>query len=149
MLHEIDVPDDEPAGGERSEWHIIFDSWARSWRKSAWSGTVRNCDWDAVSRSASQEIVDRPTTAVRVVFSLDTEGRRRIKGYIVAEPSKKVIHWVYTKRDFRGQGVARALIEYMVRDTNPRDWVYTHRTVACQRLFRGMKHDKSYACQKG
>lgn len=148
-MHDIDVPSDAPEGGEKSEWNLIFDAWALSWRKSPWSGTVRNCDWDATSRAAMSEIVDRPTACVRVVWTMTADGVRRVKGYIVAEPSRRIIHWLFVKRDFRGQGVARALMKHVMEDDDKRSkWIYTHRTYACARLFRGMTHDKSYACRK-
>lgn len=149
-MHDIDIPSDAPEGGGKSEWNLIFDSWALSWRKSPWSGTVRNCDWPEVSKAASGEIVDRPTTCVRVAWIKTEDGVRRVKGYIVAEPSKKVIHWIFVKRDYRNQGVARALMQHVMGEDfgHRRNWVYTHRTYACARLFRGMQHDKAYACRK-
>lgn len=147
-MDQIDIPSDEPGGGEPSEWNLIFETWALSWRKSPWSGTVRNCDWDVTSRAASGELVDRATTRVFVLCSTTDTGVRRVKGYIVAEPGRKIIHWVYTKRDFRNQGVARRLMQHVMGDTRRAEWIYTHRTYACSRLFRGMKHDKSYACRK-
>ena len=142
MVHLTSTPDE-------SEWSLIFDSWARSWMKSPWSGTFRNCDWDDASRKASQELVDRPTTRVVVAYGFTEAGVRRVKGYIVYEPARRIIHWLYTKRDFRGQGVARQLLAFATESTERSTWVYTHRTNACSRLFRGMKHDKSYACTKG
>lgn len=149
MLHKVDT------APEGDEWNLIFDSWARSWMKSRWSGTVRNCDWDDTSRKASKELTDRPTTVVLVAYQPLEDGTRRVKGYIVAEPSKKVIHWVYTKRDFRNQGVARELLQHVMGEaaapfSNERkEWRFTHCTDACRRLFRNMRHDKSAACSKG
>lgn len=134
---------------EEKEWALIFDSWARSWMKSPWSGTVRNCDWPETSRKAAQEIVDRQTTVVKVAWGATENGERRVAGYIVYEPTRRIIHWLYTKRDFRGQGVARQLLAAATESTERSTWIYTHRTNACSRLFRGMKHDKSYACTKG
>ncbi len=142
MLHSIDFP-------AADEWEIIFDSWARSWMKSPWSGTVRNCDWNDISRKSATELVDRPSTVVLVAYQPLPDGTRRVKGYIVAEPGKKIVHWMYTKRDFRGQGVARELLQRVLAGTTRPEWRYTHRTHACTRLFKGMRHDKSAACAKG
>lgn len=141
-MHNIGVPEGE------TEWSLIWDSWARSWMKSPWSGTFRNCDWKELTRAVSQEIIDRPTTRVYVAWGETEDGTRKLKGYIVTEPSRKIIHWLYVKRDFRGQKVAKALLESALLDTDRRDWVYTHKTYACNYLLRGMKHDKSYACKK-
>ena len=130
------------------EWPLIFDTWSKSWMKSAWSGTVRNCDWAETSRKASGEIVDRATTRVTVLWTTTEDGVRRVVGYSVSEPSKKVIHWLYVKRDFRGYGNARRLLSEIMGNTSRAEWRYTHRTNACSRLFRGMVHDKSFACAK-
>lgn len=143
MLHYIDT------APEADEWNLIWDSWARSWMKSQWSGTVRNCDWKDVTSKSFKELVDRPTTIVYVAYEPLENGMRRMKGYIVAEPSRKIIHWLYVKRDYRGQGVARDLLDKVLIGSQRREWTYTHRTNACQRLFRGMRHDKSSACSKG
>lgn len=133
---------------EENEWPLIFDSWARSWMKSAWSGTFRNCDWDELSRKASSEIIDRPSTRVTVAYTFTDKNVRRVAGYVVYEPGIKVIHWLYVKRDFRGHGVARDLLREVLGSTAMPEWKYTHRTNACSRLFRNMIHDKSYACAK-
>jgi GNAT superfamily N-acetyltransferase len=130
------------------EWPFIFDSWANSWMKSPWAGTVRNCDWPEVSRKASSEIVDRATTRVTVLWQETEDGVRRIVGYSVSEPAQRVIHWIYVRRDCRGYGNGRRLLQEIMGDTRRSEWVYTHRTNACSRFFRGMKHDKSRACLK-
>ena len=132
-----------------AEWSLIFDSWARSWMKSPWSGTFRNCDYPAMSRASMSEIVDRPTTVVTVMWLTDEDGDRRVMGYSVSEPSRKLMHWVSVKRNHRGQGIAKLLTDHAVGGKDRSGWVYTHKTRACDRLFRGMRHDKASACMKG
>ncbi len=133
---------------EADEFSFIFDSWANSWMKSPWSGTFRNCDYQEMSRKSFSEIIDRPTTVVTVMWTGDADSRR-IVGYAVTEPSRKIIHWLYVKRDFRGFGSARRLLDNVLGDSKPTEWIYTHRTNACSKLFRGMRHDKAPACVKG
>ncbi len=130
------------------EYRLIFDSWARSWMKSPWSGTFRNCDYDAGSRAMMSEIIDRPGTRVTVlwVWTEDEVPVRRVVGYSVSEPARKVMHWVYVKDKSRGAGIGRRLVKEVLGETDPREWVYTHKTNACAKLFRGMRHDKAKAC---
>jgi ribosomal protein S18 acetylase RimI-like enzyme len=131
------------------EYPLIFDSWARSFMKSPWAGCTRNCDWDHVSRAASSEIVDRPTTRVTVLVTDTESGERRVIGYSVSEPSRGILHWLYVKRDYRGMGHGRRLLTEVIGNAPPRTkWVYTYRTNASEKFLRGMKHDRRHACVK-
>lgn len=116
---------------QADEFPLIFDSWANSFRKSPWAGCVPNHLWDQVSRADIAGIIDR---GARVVVALAPqvpgifEGRR-VMGYSVSEPG--VLHWLYVKKDYRGQGVAKALLAETTRDWPARrPWLYTHRTRA-------------------
>lgn len=130
-----------------TEWPLIFDSWARSFRNSPWAGCVRNCDYHDVFRAAMSEIVDGGARVV-VLVNPTEDGTRRVIGYSVSDPARKVIHWIYVKRDWRGLGFGRAIRRQIVPDNERSGWVYTYRTDACSRFMRGMKHDKSKACSK-
>jgi len=125
------------------EYPLLFDSWARCWMKSPWAGCIRNCDYDTVSRATIGELIDRPGTRVTVLYTVTEAGIRRVVGYSVSEPAKRVIHWVYVKRDFRGMGNGRRLLAELTTDR--RGWVYTHKTNACEKFLRGMKHDPAPA----
>lgn len=118
------------------EFPLIFDSWARCWMKSKWAGCVRNCDWDQTSRACSTEIIDRQTTRVTVAVVEQPDGSRRVAGYSVSEPSRKVLHFLYVKRDYRGMGVARSLLRDALGGDRISTWTYTHRTDACDRFLR-------------
>lgn len=129
------------------EWPFIFDSWARSFHKSPWAGIVRNCDWPETSRAASAEIVDRPSTRVTVLVTETEKGERRIVGYSVSEPERGVLHWLYVKRDYRGMGHGRRLLQEVVghNPINRKRWVYTYKTNASERFLRGMVHKPEHA----
>lgn len=116
------------------EFAFIFDSWARSFRKSPWAGCVPNHLWDQVSRECAKGLLDRGARVLVAVTPI--EGRpdeRRVMGYSISEPGRKILHWLYVKEDFRDMGVGAALLEA----TCPGDeeWIYTHRTKAASRFL--------------
>jgi len=116
------------------EFPLIFDSWARSFEKSPYAGCIRNCDYDQVSRAGMTEIVDRARVVVAV--QLTPNGQRRVMGYSVSEPDRKVLHYIYVKRDFRGMGVGRSLRRDVCPDADLKSWRYTYRTNASERFLR-------------
>jgi len=119
------------------EYSLVYDSWARSFRKSPWAGCIPNHLYDQVSRAGIADILDRGARVVCAVQELD-EGARRVMGYAVSEPN--VLHWLFVKRDYRGFGVGSALLRETIRDWLPPgegnpQWVYTHRTNASARFL--------------
>ncbi len=89
------------------EFPLVFDAWARSFKKSPWAGCVPNHLWDSVSRAMASEIINRGAEVTVACIDLP-EGGRRVMGYAVTEPG--VLHWLFVKRDYRGMGVGRALL---------------------------------------
>lgn len=123
MIARFDSPTPE-------EYALVFDSWARSYRRSPWAGTVPNHLWDAVSREGAKGILDRPGT--RVIVALP-DATRRVMGYSVSDPAAGILYWLYVKDDYRRLGVGRALLRETVATFNPNvQWRYTHRTRASQ-----------------
>jgi GNAT superfamily N-acetyltransferase len=133
------------------EYPFIFDSWARGFRNSPFAGCIRNCDYDDVSRRTMSEIVDRGARVVVLVNVLPT-GERRIAGYSVSEPSRKWLHWIYVKRDYRGMGLGRQLRRDVAADADIGNWTYTYRTKPSDRFLsangRRMKWDPTPARTK-
>jgi GNAT superfamily N-acetyltransferase len=100
-----------------------------------------------VSRRTMQEILDRGAR-VMVAFTETPDGERRVLGYSVSEPERRLLHWLYVKRDFRGMGIGQRLLDDVVKsDANKTSagespWEYTHRTRASDKfLGRGWKHN--------
>ncbi len=121
MIDEFDYPQPE-------EYPLIFDTWARSFRKSPWAGCVPNHLWDQVSRACIGELLTRS----RVIVAVKNlpEGRR-VMGYSVSEPG--VLHWLYVKNDFRGLGIGRSLLELTTSGWD--QYVYTHQTRASRKFL--------------
>lgn len=129
------------------EFPLIFDSWSRSFKKSPWAGCVTNDMWDQVSRKTMTDIIDRGARILVAHVELP-EGKRRVMGYSVSEPSKCVLHWLYVKKDFRDTalGVQVELLRRTVQDW-PIDhyWIYTHKTRSSERLLHGWTWDPTLA----
>lgn len=123
------------------EYPLVFDAWARSFRKSPWAGCIPNHLYDSVSRTTISEILNRGAV-VTVAYEELPEGGRRVMGYAVTEPG--VLHWVFVKRDYRGLGVGTALLRESCPGEEP--MLYTHRTRASAGfLGRRFTHDPSPA----
>lgn len=121
---------------------LVFDSWARSFRKSPYAGCIPNHLYDSVSRACIGEILDRGARVI--VAAVDLEGGgRRVAGYSVSEPSISVLHYLYVKADYRlGGHVERELRDHTLAAFDPEATPrYTHRTPALERLLRGWVHD--------
>jgi GNAT superfamily N-acetyltransferase len=128
------------------EYSFVFDSWARSFQKSPWAGCIPNHLYPQVSRAVSSEIVDRGAR-VLVAFVELPEGGRRIMGYSVSEPDKRVLHWLFVKKDYRSMGIGRALLAETCPDG---EWEYTFRTRASSKfLGERFKHEPVTARVKG
>lgn len=112
---------------------LVFDSWAKSYRKSPWAGTVPNHLWDTVSRACSSEILERGARVTAAVVDLP-DGTRRVMGYSVSEPGRSVLHWLFVKRDYRGQGVGRALLTAAITGMAGQLY-YSHRTKASSKFL--------------
>lgn len=119
---------DAPNG---DEFALIWDSWMRSFKKSQWAGCVPNHLYESVQRAAITEIVDRGAR-VRVAALELPDGTRRVLGYSVSEPDKRVLHWIFVKAPYRGVGVGRRLLEEACPEG---DWKYTFRTRASARFL--------------
>lgn len=134
------------------ELKFILDSWSSSYRKSSFAGTVPNNLWQEVARATATQLMSRPNcrTVVALVPSiviggkLDVErARGRVMGYSIAEPG--ILHWIYTKKDYRRLGVATQMLSEQLLQwdvelrKHPR---FTHRTDSSYRfLDRSWKHD--------
>ena len=107
---------DRPAA---DEWPLVFDSWANSYRKSPFAGTIPNHLYPEVSRAAANDIVARPGARVVVAVMDLPEGGRRVMGYAVAEPRRNCLHWLFVKQAYRRLGVAKSLVAEVTKDFDP------------------------------
>lgn len=127
---------DRPTGDELP---LIYDNWTKSYKKSLWAGTVRNDMWESVQRATIQGLLARGAD-VRVALAPRVEGvftGRRVMGWACFEPG--VLHFLYVKADYRGQGIGRALLDHVTAGWS--DHIYSHRTRASAFLPRHFRYD--------
>lgn len=115
------------------EYPLVFDAWANGFKKSPYAGCIPNRMYDDVSRAVIAEILDRGALVIVAAQPLP-DGRRRVMGFSVSEPGKRVLHWLYVKRDYRGVGIGAALLQETCPDTSA--WKYTFRTKASDGFLR-------------
>lgn len=114
---------------EPNEYGLIFDSFANSYRKSPWAGTVPNHLWPLVSRTLTEELLARGSVVLVGVTPVEgaDPGVRRVVGYSISQPDRKVLHYLYVKRDYRGLGMGRKILNATCPEGQ---WYYTCRTRA-------------------
>lgn len=116
---------------------FVISSWLRS-AGDAW-GDMRRQDaaafagtevgWFAdvphrFTRAAVTEILQRPT--VQAVVACDPEDETVIYGYVIAEPSERIIHWCHVKHTLRRNGIARDLVRRVLPDAETQGAVCTY-----------------------
>lgn len=137
-MHNITTP-------TADELPLIYDSWTKSYRKSPWAGTIPNNLFEQVQRACIQGVLVHGAHIV-VALAPQVPGvfeGRRVMGWICYESSIEVVHYFYVKNDFRGQGIAKALIEHAASTwQKPR---YTHRTRGSAILSKKWRWDTTPA----
>lgn len=83
---------------------LIMNSWLRSYRKSP-DSNLYDTAFFASYRPIAEYLLKR--AQVKVVVPEGDENL--ILAYMVCEPG--VLHWIYVKRDFRKQGIAKLLLK--------------------------------------
>lgn len=68
----------------------------------------------AAQRALIDRILTRPAVSAAHAFVPGEPGETF--GYAVAEPERRVLHWVYTKPDYRKRHVATRLLRYVFGD---------------------------------
>jgi len=119
------------------ELKFILDSWSSSYRKSKYAGTVPNNHWEEIARATATQLMSRP--GCRTIVALvpgENENRGRVMGYSIAEPG--ILHWIYTKKDFRRLGIATQMLAEQMSQWDDRDKKYprfTHKTDSSYRFL--------------
>lgn len=106
---------------------FILSSWLRS-AGDAW-GDLKRADASAFrgteagwfadvphrfTRAAVVEITERP--GAESIVACDPEAPHVLYGFIVAEPSQRIVHWCHVKHEFRRAGIGRELLYRVLPD---------------------------------
>lgn len=122
-----------------SDTNLILHSWLRSYRKSPSGQGLSPEDYYAAHHRNVDAILHVAT--VRVVHP---EGAPdTILGWMAWEPTAYRLHYVYVKREFRRNGVARLLLSEVPRD---RAIEYTHLVDSVRPWLR--KHTRNWTYRR-
>lgn len=107
--------------------NFILNSWLKSYRNSPATRNMENGTYYFEQGRLIEEMLDKCS----VLVACNTDDSTQIYGYLVSQEIKGtfIIHYVYTKLDFRNLGIAKMLIKargHKLDRDNPA--VYTHRT---------------------
>lgn len=105
--------------------NFVITSWCESFRRSHYSGTMSDNLYFDSMRAHLEDLITRPGTQVLLCTAPQESPPNDILGF--ACYATGVLHFLYVKHLFRGNGVARALLK---RTGLEAGGVYTHKTKA-------------------
>lgn len=110
----------------QSDVAFIQATWLRSFRSGAMVRHVPNRLYYAYHHLILDELLPKAI----ILIACDEEDPDTILGYIVAElvDTALVIHFMYVKKPFRLFGIARRLVELLIKSEQPPAVMYTHYT---------------------
>ena len=79
-----------------------------SYYGDSWFSKIKKAIFVSHYRKILQGILSKPTTRVRVACIQDDP--QEIKGYAILVNDDKALMWVFVKKDWRKNGIAKALI---------------------------------------
>lgn len=140
-----------------SDERLIVDSWSSALKYSHTAGLISLRDWSDVMRPQIAKVLARPLCRVWVAYDpQETDTRfdlygwiavergysemvsRRVRGRreeFLQEATRPLVHFVFVKRSFRGEGIARGL--FKAADVDPDVPLnYTCKTATAARLVK-------------
>lgn len=104
------------------DWSFIYETWLKGFRSSPACLGVLEARYFVGQRSRINRLAARPT--FRVLVAVAPEDKAVIFAYLAHElrGNECVLHWAYTKSNFRKLGLARALLAQV----NPKHLPLTH-----------------------
>ena len=100
ILHRAATSQDVP---------LIYSDWLRSYRRSPLTKHVPS----AVYYSQHRALIDNLASRSRVVVLCNPDDTNQVYGWMCFEltPDVLILHYLYVKEDFRGFGLAKALVQ--------------------------------------
>jgi GNAT superfamily N-acetyltransferase len=97
--------------------NFIVRGWASEMRHSSWSRHVPS----AIYWPSQHELIARLLQSASAMVACDPDDARHLYGCVVweRETPEVVMHWLYVKGDFRGMGLAGALLTAAIGDRRP------------------------------
>lgn len=119
---------------EPGDYFFIISSFAHSYKRSSWAGTVPANIWHVTAKATVDGLLARGAT---VLLSVSADDRDQILGWICFETGANktpVVHYVFVKEEFRKEGIAHQLLTVATKEG---PFLYTHRTDDGNLLTRG------------
>lgn len=115
---------------EPEDYNCILSDWAKSYKGSPWAGTVSNNHWHRTVKDTIDSLLSRGASVLLAVADDDTT---QILGWVCYEKSASgvfVLHYIFVKDDFRGDGIAPSLLAKAGNEP----CIHTHKTRDCKYL---------------
>ena len=125
---------------------FVLKTWTRSYAADPGSGSQTRQRLVSGIRGTILDLLQHPTT--ELVVGID-EGTGLIRGFVCFDTGREfpVLHYVYVKDGYRGEGLGSQLID-AARAGKTGPVRYTFRTRACRsRLFRGAQYRRGLVCR--
>lgn len=112
---------------------FIVSAWSSSFKTSHSAGLIHTDDWAGVMHPQIEKLLERPGS--RAVVAFERTDPNFIYGFIAGDTSDRmpVVHFVYTKENYRREGIARGLFAALGVDPS-RPFIYTCRTAVVTKL---------------
>jgi GNAT superfamily N-acetyltransferase len=114
---------------------LVLDSWVRTSRSAdPWAPTQTH-------DVAMGRHLERLTACASVWAAANREDADRVLGWICAEPSRGLLHWVWVREPWRRAGIASALVGAVARECQgPLMFTgWSHLGVELARSLQGLK----------
>lgn len=109
-------------GARPSDWDRIRSDWKRSYRDSMFGRLLTTCGSSALYENLMSQVVERALVHCDITCLVWQENDDAIAAWAATEGTS-IVHYVYTKKDYRRLGLARRLVGHVV------DATYTHSSV--------------------
>lgn len=113
---------------------FVFNSALKSFRDAPSVRSIPNSIYFEYQHKILERILASPQSICIAACNIDDTDQ--IFGYVLSErlAGQRVIHWIYVKHDFRGNGIARALEVAALESLGQGPVFFTHRTKSVERL---------------
>lgn len=111
-------------------------NWVDNYRTSHAAGLIQMSDWKAVMLPQVAKVLARPGVEVLVAANPQNAGTKAdVYGWLCHERGWRcpLVHYVYIKDDYRGEGIARGLMKKAGIDPR-KEFLYTCKTPVLSKL---------------
>jgi hypothetical protein len=117
MMNLIAIRDYLPGPGPEHDENFVFSTALDGlYYGDSWFSKIKKAIFYNYYRKILQGIIAKPSTQIRIACIKDDP--TEIKGYVILTNNAKAIMWIFVKRDWRKNGIARALVPDTVTEVS-------------------------------